>query len=180
MDLSLYIENIHRQMAIAAQLGDDDSRALAEHLIAPLDATIRLTLQEALAAAAEEITCELAPGSVELRLRGRDLEFVVTAPPVDASADDLLESDVDTTRTGSPAAAPTASSGGDDGGRSRINLRMPENLKARVEQAADADGLSVNAWLVRAAGTALERTDPGRRNEHRPPPGSRRYSGWVR
>ena len=40
-------------------------------------------LQDALAAAVEEITCELAPGSVELRLRGRDPEFVVRLPPVD-------------------------------------------------------------------------------------------------
>ena len=40
---------------------------------------------------AEEITTELAPGSVELRLRGRDPEFVVTPPPADPSADDLAE-----------------------------------------------------------------------------------------
>ena len=32
----------------------------------------------------------------------------------------------------------------------RINLRLPEQLKAGVEQAASRERLSVNAWLVRA------------------------------
>jgi hypothetical protein len=88
MDLRAYIEDIHRQLAVAAEAGGDESRALAERLVAPLDAAIRLALQDVLAAAAEEITCELAPGSVELRLRGRDPEFVVTPPPVDLVAGD--------------------------------------------------------------------------------------------
>src|ERR1700737_1902907 len=91
MDLRAYVENIHRQLAVAAEAGGDEARALAERLVAPLDAAIRLTLQDVLVAAAEEITCELAPGSVELRLRGRDPEFVVTPPPVDPSVDDQPE-----------------------------------------------------------------------------------------
>src|SRR5437660_11150727 len=93
MDLRLYVNNIHRQLMVAAEAGGDDARALAERLVAPLDAAIRLTLQDVLAAAAEEITCELAPGSVELRLRGRDPEFVVTPPPVDMSLDDVPPGD---------------------------------------------------------------------------------------
>ena len=76
-------QNINRQLAIAAEAGGDEARALAERLVAPLEAAIRLTMQDALASAAEEITTELAPGSVELRLRGRDPEFVVSPPPAD-------------------------------------------------------------------------------------------------
>src|SRR2546422_3793560 len=93
MDIHLYVESIHRQLAVAAEAGGDEARALAERLVAPLDAAIRLALQDVLAAAAEEITCELAPGSVELRLRGRDPEFVVTPPPVEMSSDDLPPGD---------------------------------------------------------------------------------------
>ena len=66
------------QLEVAAEAGGDEARALAERLVAPLDAAIRLAVQDALAAAAEEITLELAPGSVELRLRGREPEFVVS------------------------------------------------------------------------------------------------------
>ena len=72
MDLQPYVENLHQQLVVAAETGGPEARELVERLAAPLDAAIRLTLQDALAAAAEEITCELAPGSVELRLRGRE------------------------------------------------------------------------------------------------------------
>jgi hypothetical protein len=175
MDLRPYIEDIHQQLADAAEAGGDEARALAERLAAPLDAAIRLALQDALGAAAEEITCELAPGSVELRIRGRNPEFVVTPPPVDLPADDLLENRDD---QGS-APAPLSPGDAEDGGTSRINLRMPDQLKTRVEQAASGDGLSVNTWLVRAASAALDRAGPGRR-EGRASRGSGRYTGWVR
>lgn len=184
MDLRLYVENIHHQLAVAAEAHGDEARALAERLIPPLDATIRLTLQDVLAAAAEEITCELAPGSVDLRLRAHGPEFVVTPPPVDPSVDDLSEADAERTPKGGAVSArgvaPAASVDADEGGMSRINLRMPDHLKARIEQAADREGLSVNAWLVRAAGAALERAGPGRRREQRAPRGAQRYSGWAR
>lgn len=184
MDLRRYVENIHRQLAVAADAGGEDARALAARLIAPMDAAIRLTLQDVLAAAAEEISCELAPGSVELRLRGRDPEFVVTPPPVDMSADDLPEGDHYREPHGWPVAArgvaTPASVEADEDTVSRINLRMPDQLKARIEQAAGSEGLSVNSWLVRAATGALERTDPGRRRERPAPQGAQRYSGWAR
>jgi hypothetical protein len=165
MDLGPYVENIHRQLAVAAEAGGDDARALAERLVAPLDAAIRLTLQDVLAAAAEQITCELAPGSVELRLRGRDPEFVVTPPPVDLPADDV---------------GPVVFPEGDESMMTRINLRLPEHLKTSVEQAAAGEGLSVNAWLVRAAAAALERADPAHRRVRRLSQGTQRYTGWVR
>ncbi len=91
MDLRPYIESIHQQLADTAEAGGDEARALAERLAAPLDAAIRLALQDALGAAAAEITVELAPGSVELRIHGRNPEFVVTPPPVDRSVDDFDE-----------------------------------------------------------------------------------------
>ncbi len=176
MDLTPYVESIHRQLEVAAGAGGDEARALAERLVAPLDAAIRLALQDALAAATEEITTELAPGSVELRLRGRDPEFVVTLPPADPSGEESLEGEE--SRPGAwPTGAPTE---GDEGTMSRINLRMPDRLKARIEQAADGDGLSVNAWLVRAASAGLDRTDAARRAERRAPKGAQRYSGWAR
>jgi hypothetical protein len=171
MNLELYVENLHRQLAVAAEAGGDEARALAERLVAPLEATIRLTLQDVLAAAAEEITTELAPGSVQLRLRGRDPEFVVTPPPADPSVDDLAED---------PDDRPPAFSEGDEATMSRINLRMPDHLKARIEQAAAREGLSVNAWLVRAAAAALERTGPARRPKPRAAQGAQRYTGWAR
>jgi HicB family len=195
MDLGLYVENVHRQLATAAAAGGDDARALAERLAAPLDMTVRLTLQDALSAAAEEITTELAPGSVELRLRGRDIEFAVTPPPAEPSADDL--DDAGPVWAGATGGAPAAAAGwqalapvgtsaagtsGDGGEASmtRINLRLPDQLKAQIEGAAAGEGLSVNAWLVRAAAAALDRSGTERRSDRRAPRGSQHYTGWAR
>src|SRR6201991_4183399 len=136
MDLNHHVEEVQRQLAVAAEAGGDEARALAERLTPTLDSVLRLTLLEALGAAAAEITAELAPGSVDLRLRGREPEFVVTQPPAESAAQEPA----------TPEPGPS-----EDGPMTRINLRLPDQLKTRIEQAAERDGLSINAWLVRAA-----------------------------
>jgi hypothetical protein len=175
MDLRPYVESIHQQLADAAETGGDDARALAERLAAPLDAAIRLALQDALGAAAEEITRELAPGSVELRIRGRNPEFVVSLPPAEQAPDDSPEPVYERAAT-----AGIDGSSDDEGGTSRINLRLPDHLKTRVEQAANSEGLSANTWLVRAASAALDRDQPGRRRAGGTARGAGRFTGWVR
>ncbi|MFN2608197.1 MAG: hypothetical protein ABR511_09965 [Acidimicrobiales bacterium] len=185
MDLGPYVEEIQRQLTAAAGTGGEDARALAERMAAPLDAAIRLALLDALSAAASEITCELAPGSVELRLRGRDPEFAVTAPAGPAggaqTADDPAGGSA-TTGDGWSATggAPLGAAAGDEGAMARINLRMPDHLKGRVDEAAAVEGLSVNAWLVRAAAAALERADRSRRPASPGPEGAQRFTGWAR
>jgi hypothetical protein len=166
MDLTPYVENLRRELAVAADAGGDEARALAERLTAPLESAIRLMLLDALSAAADDITRELAPGSVELRLRAGEPDFAVTPAPTDEPA---------------PAASPPlAPPEGDEGGTARINLRLPEQLKAGVEQAASRERLSVNAWLVRAAAAALAREDPDRRPPQRGGRIGETYTGWVR
>jgi hypothetical protein len=185
MDLGPYVESIHRQLAAAGEAGGGEARAMAERLTAPLDAAIRLALQDALAAAAEEITCELAPGSVELRLRGGHPEFVVTAAPVDL-AGGTRSGDIDergpTARSGfaALAGAPFPPGDGEESSVARINVRMPEHLKARIEQAAGRNGLSVNAWLVRAAAAALDQAGSPGGGKRPVQPSAQRYQGWAR
>src|SRR5579863_9066609 len=145
MDLQPYVDSIQRQLEAAAETGGEEARTLAERLVAPLDSAIRLALQDALTAAAEEITLDLAPGSVELRLRGRDLEFVVTSPPTEAAPAGAGGVNAAT----HPWNAPGDTEDADEGGMSRINFRLPEQLKVRIERAAGSEALSVNAWLVR-------------------------------
>ena len=48
-------------------------------------------LLDALSAAADEITRELAPGSVELRLRAGEPDFVVTPAPADETVEPAPE-----------------------------------------------------------------------------------------
>jgi hypothetical protein len=171
MDLTPFVDNVRRELAVAAEAGGAEASALAERLTAPLASSIRLALLDALSAAADEITRDLAPGSVEVRLRAGEASFAVMLPPVEP-ADAGYHA---------PAPAPEEPAASDeDGAMARINFRLPEHLKARVEEAAAAQGRSVNAWLVRAASAALQ---PAVRAA---PPNSaggsraaQRYTGWV-
>ena len=176
MDLTPHVERLRYELGVAAAAGGEDARALAERLTAPLESAVRLVLLEALSEAADEITRDLAPGSVEMRLRGREPGFAVTpaddgAPPTDHDA----------------AGAMGGGAGGvpprdlEDGAMTRINLRLPDTLKARVEEAAGRERLSVNAWLVRAATAALTPGDRGRAQPApRTPRGGQSLTGWVR
>src|ERR1700734_4520763 len=83
MDLGTYVSNIRQELALAADAGGDDARALAERLTAPLESALRLALLDALSDAADEITRDLATGSVHVRLRGREPGSVVTPPPAE-------------------------------------------------------------------------------------------------
>jgi HicB family len=166
MELTPYVENLRRELAVAADAGGEDARALAERLTAPLESALRLTLLEALSAAADEITLELAPGSVELRLRGGAPEFVVTPAP----GDEPLE----------PPDAGARRPELDEGEMTRINLRLPETLKASIEQAAARERLSVNAWLVRRVGAAVATHERGSRTSPRGGRAGQGFTGWVR
>jgi hypothetical protein len=138
MELTPYLIGLSRDLAAAAAPGGPDIARAAELLAGSLDAATRLLLLEVLSDAAAEITTKLDHVTVDVQLRGREAQFVVsetpsvppapiTAEPTDAEAGDLV----------------------------RITLRLPEPLKEGVERRAAAAGLSVNAWLVRAIGRAV-------------------------
>jgi hypothetical protein len=168
MDLQPYVDGVRLELEIAAAAGGAEAAELGERLSAPLDSALRLALLEALSEAAEHITRELAPASVEVRLRGRDPEFAVTGVPADTDphGDNAATTDLPDGDEAPPA--------GDDGGTWRVTLRLPEGLRGGVDAAARRDGLSVNAWLVRAVGAALGGSTPRDRKR-----GSS-VTGWVR
>lgn len=194
-----YVENLRRELAVAAEAGGPDSRALAERLTGPLESAARLTLLEALSAAADEITSDLAPGSVEVRLRGGEPAFVVSPPETAPSVKQRVGGGPEGFRTTAPpppgvpqpsppaapaapaAGPPAAASNGEDGGTARMTLRLPEHLKFRVEEAAGRQGLSVNAWLVRAISAAIEPGGTSRPAEDpQPSQNLHDFTGWVR
>ncbi|MET9524474.1 toxin-antitoxin system HicB family antitoxin [Streptomyces coeruleorubidus] len=178
MDLTPYVDNLRRELAVAAEAGGDEARELAERLIAPLESATRLTMLNVLSAAMDEITRELAPGSVDVRLRGLDPDFVVTPPSTDGGARAEPAAPVEPLRAPAPAPAP-APADGDEGGTARVNLRLPAHLKARAEEAASHEGLSVNAWLVRAVSAAVDGgTRP--RTTGKTQTVGQSFTGWVR
>ena len=171
MELEPYVDKLGEQLAVAASAGGEEALSLAQRLTAALESAVRLTLLDALSAAAAEITSELAPGSVELRLRGSEPEFVVTVPPAETVGEQT---------DGQELAGEWATSAAGEGGIARINLRLPDQLKSRVEQSADREGLSTNAWLVRAVATAVGGGQPAAQREQRTARAGQRYTGWGR
>lgn len=162
MDLGQYVNDLQRQLLDSAEHGTDETRAVAERLVAGLDSAARLVLLDVLSAATGEITRDLAPGSVDLRLRGREVEFVVAQPSTETDTDDEPAATVDL----------------DDVSTSRTTLRLPDALKAKVDEAAVADGLSVNTWLVRAVAAALQPKQ--RRAAQRTLRTGDSFAGWAR
>ena len=158
MDLQPYVDGVRHELTVAAAAGGPDAAELADRLSMPLDSAIRLALLEALSAAAEEITRELAPGSVDVRLRGRDPHFAVD-PGVEQSPE-----------------VPAVPESDDDGGTWRVTLRLPESLRTQVDAAARGEGLSVNAWLGRAVAAALGAGQSRRSTAN----SAKHFSGWVR
>jgi hypothetical protein len=168
VDLTPFVDQLRRDLLTAADAGGDEARALAERLTAPLESSVRLALLSALSQAAEEITGQLAPGTVDVRLRGSDLGFAVTPPPTEPAPAPEPE----------PAATPVDL---DEGDTLRITLRLPEQLKSRVDEAAARLGVSVNTWLVRAVATAMEpRPAPSSDARRGRWSGGSQYTGWAR
>jgi hypothetical protein len=139
MELSPYLETLGRDLAAAAATGGPEITRAADLLAGALDASARLCLLEALSDAAAEITTKLESATVEVRLRGREADLVVTpvTPPEE------------------PAPPPQAL-GDSAGDLTRITLRLAEWLKQEVERSAAGAGISVNAWLVDAISAAVK------------------------
>ena len=136
MDITTYVESLRRDLIAAASAGGPDVQAAAERMALALDPAIRMVLLEALSHAAAEISQDLGGGSIDVRLKGREPQFVTTPPPPTPAAPPADDSDDEEEEEEGPVA--------------RITLRLPEALKQRAEEAAAKHGQSLNTWLVGA------------------------------
>ena len=132
MNLTIILDGLQEDLQGLAELGDERSIQVARRLGEALGSNLRLKLLELLSQAAVELNSKLPSGHVEVRLAGQEPELVfVDAPDGDAGM------------VGEELSA-------------RISLRLPESLKTAVEKASDAEGISTNAWLIRAIARATE------------------------
>ena len=138
MDLSPYVDAVKADLEATAAAGTPEAQAVAALLSGALDASLRLCLLDALSALAAEVTAS-GDVDVELRVHGREPQVVVTTPSPEAPEPSTPEVPDD-----------------DDRGTARLTVRLPEALKERAEEQAGRDGLSVNAWMVRAVHGALQ------------------------
>jgi hypothetical protein len=161
MDLTPYLDTLRGELMAAAAPGGPELGQAAELLSGPLEVSARLALLEVLSDATAEITAQLSAASVEVRLRGRDAELIVT-------------------EVAEPAlSVPETEPVNLDGDLARLTLRMPEPLKERIEAIATNEGVSVNAWLVRAIAevAAREPAKPGKPGK--PTSTSKRITGYA-
>ncbi|MFI7388691.1 hypothetical protein [Streptomyces sp. NPDC049813] len=165
MDLAPHVTNLSRALAAAGTAGGKEAEAFLERFAIPLESAIRLTLLEVVSQAAEEISAELPAGSVDVRLQGSNPRLKVTAESAAQQAPAPHDSD----------SAPLAT---DEGPLSRITVRMPERLKQHVDEAAGEEGVSANAWLVRAAAAAVQSARRG--GGGRGLRVDQRHQGWIR
>ena len=127
MQLSPHVEALLADVADIAAVGDEATAEAARRLSVALRSAAGLRFLDALTEATLELSAQLSTGHVEVRLAGQDPSLVY----------------VDEGTGGESVAA-------DEGLTARITLRLPEGLKAGIEASAAREGLSVNAWIVRA------------------------------
>ena len=146
MELTPYVERLRRDLADAAAAGGPEAQAAAERLALALDPATRMMLLEALSQAAAEITGSLDHDAVDVRLNGREPEFVVThleARPRPAGPPGPA-------RTAGPAGARGRQPVADHPAAPRVGQgRAPRRPPTQV-------GQSLNAWLVDAVRDALD------------------------
>src|SRR5215218_7565051 len=130
MDLSPYIDSVRAGVANAASLADEQTQHIAHRLGTALESSTRLALLQSLSDAAGIISAELAPSSVELRLIGTDPDFVVTVQTGEAEPTLLMP---ESERGGEEGGEPAANEAEDEP-VARITLRLPQSVKARVDE----------------------------------------------
>jgi len=136
MEMAHHIHAIQEDLAAAASLGTDEPTVEAGRRLAQaLGSSLHLRLLDVVSEAALALSGSV-PGRIEVRLAGRDPELVY----------------IEEEEAPEPAHAASA----DDAFSARITLRLPEGLKAQLEVAANLEGTSVNAWIVRALQRGLE------------------------
>lgn len=133
MNLTIVLEGLQEDLRGLAELGDERAQQIAGRLGEALSSNLRLKLFDLLSQAAVELSSKLPSGHVEVRLAGQEPELVF----------------VDSGGTEAAGAVGEELS-------ARISLRLPESLKGAVEKAAAREGISTNAWLVRAIARATE------------------------
>jgi hypothetical protein len=133
MNLTIVLDGLREDLQGMGELGDERSAQIARRLADALGSSLRLKVLDLLGQAALELSSNLPSGHIEVRLAGQEPELVfVDDAPAEAA--------------GGPGEELSA----------RISLRLPESLKASVERAADREGISTNAWLIRAIARATE------------------------
>ncbi len=126
MKMSTFLDRFTSDLQALGKLGGADLENALSRLIPTLEPVLRSRLLESLATLAREVTEQLPGGHLEARISGDEIELVYIQ---NETAVREIPSELN----------------------ARITLRLPEDLKSRIETAATVEGISLNSWLLKAS-----------------------------
>ena len=137
MKMSLIVDGLRSDVTAVAELGDDAVAEVAERIATVLGRSAPTRILDVLSDAATELSAELPEGRVHVQLAGDDVQLSYVED----------------------ARVPAREGEGGDAS-ARITLRLSEGLKARVEEGAAREGVSVNTFIIRALDRGTEASRP--------------------
>jgi hypothetical protein len=147
MQTSWFTETLRSDLEAVGSMGSDKAMKVADRMITVTLPLAKSRMLEAMSMALTELSGVLGIERIDLRVSGDDVTFV----PAEATV---------VTRTVEQSSD-----------QARFSLRLPDDLKARIDERAAAEGASTNTWMVRALESAV-----GRGAHHAPR--NRRLSGY--
>lgn len=126
MKMSKFIEALSADLKALGTLGGPDLESAVSRLVPTLEPVLRTRLLEVLTEVAGELKGQLPGAQIQARLSGDEVELVYLQ---DESITREVPSDLN----------------------ARITLRLPDDLKSRIETAATKEGISLNSWLLKAS-----------------------------
>jgi HicB family len=146
MKMSLVVDGLRADVLSVGELGDDTVAAVADRIAALLGRSMPARVLELLSDVSAEVSAELPDGHLEIRVAGDDVDlaYVEDAPAPPPGDGDERDRDRDLS--------------------ARITLRLSEGLKARVEDGAEREGISVNAFIVRTLERGAASSDQKRKS----------------
>jgi len=147
MQTSWFTETLRSDLEAVGSMGSDKAMKVAERMITVALPLAKARMLEAMSMALTELSGVLGIERIDLRVSGDDVTFVPAEPTV-------------VTRTTEQTAD-----------QARFSLRLPDDLKVRIDERAAAEGTSTNTWMVRALEAAVGRGAPHS-------PRNRRLSGY--
>lgn len=126
MKMSKFIELLSADITALGKLGGSELESAVSRLIPTLAPVLRTRFLEALAEVADESKEQFPGAHLEARTAGDEIGLVYIE---DGSV--IRENPMDL--------------------NARITLRLPEDLKSRIENAATKEGISLNSWLLKTS-----------------------------
>src|ERR1700724_1198874 len=147
MQTSWFTETLRSDLEAVGSMGSDKAMKVADRMITVALPLAKARMLEAMSMALTELSGVLGIERIDLRVSGDDVTFVpAEATVVARTAEQSLD-------------------------QARFSLRLPDDLKVRIDERAATEGTSTNTWMVRALESAV-----GRGTHHTPR--NRRLSGY--